>query len=220
MESTHRAFMRLLLVSLGMLVRRAPAQRQGEVRQLSRRLETVVEEMCGAARSSATERQACIDAKRFQHALSESGSWLSPDATDPWQVLEGEALRRHPDPLGALQRGEVPAVMLRGFVPRAELDHILARMAQLVVRIFTCRFPTTISKDVFAKRKTRMHRIISNDSHCVELNKQSSVAALAWPHWCTLLVHLEHDCTLVGAAANTAECAALRAGHPLSLIHI
>ena len=61
------------------------------------------------------ERQACEDAERLQNALTEVGehSRVSHRADEAWEPLEGTALLAHPDPLGALQRGEVPAIVLR-----------------------------------------------------------------------------------------------------------
>ena len=53
----------------------------------------------------------------------------------PWEPLEGNRLRSHPDPLGALQRGEVPALLLRGFVPASELAHATTRMQLAAVRM-------------------------------------------------------------------------------------
>ena len=182
-------------------------------------LKGAVERMCHASRSRSDERQACIDAARFKQALAEAGQRLSPVAEDPWRVLEGEALRRHPDPLGALQRGEVPAIMLRRFVPEDELRAMLTRMAQMTMRIFTCRFSANVSAtDLIAGgTKTRSLRRDSNDSVCVALNQAAFTASLSWPHWCTLLANVEHDCAQLAATGNAAydvpECRALSEGH-------
>ena len=51
-----------------------------------------------------------------------------------WRPLEGAALAQHDDPLGALQRGEVPALILRGLVPPAELRGLLRRTARFARR--------------------------------------------------------------------------------------
>ena len=101
-------------------------------------LKATVKRMCSASRTqNATSQQACVDASRFQKALGEAGRQLSVADDEPWPVLEGDALLRHPDPLGALQRGEVPAVMLRKFVPADELRHMLSKkVAQLTKVIF------------------------------------------------------------------------------------
>lgn len=50
-------------------------------------------------------------------------------------ALEGKPLRSHPDPLGALQRGEVPALVLRGFLPASELAHAATRMQLAAVQL-------------------------------------------------------------------------------------
>lgn len=174
--------------------------------------------MCDGARTAhADGKQACADATRFEGALSESGRRLSPAEADPWPVLEGEALRQHPDPLGALQRGEVPALMLRSFVPRGDLRTMLTRMAQLTVRMFACRFSVNVSATDLL-RKSRALRRDSNDSFCLALNRHAAAAQLSWPHWCTLLANVEHDCAQQLAAADgdeLPECAALRARHPV-----
>ena len=184
--------------------------------QVLTQLKTIIPRMCDATRSKPIELQACADSKRFQSALQESGHRLSPAESDPWDVLEGEALRRHPDPLGALQRGEVPAVMLRGFLPEDELRMMRTRMAQLTVRIFACRYSANINGSVFANgRSARAVRKISNESVCVDLNKRSADADLAWPHWCTLLAHVEHDCEHRPELAEVSECVALRSRHPV-----
>ena len=194
--------------------------------ELATQLQSAVQRMCGAGRKRPAEKQACLDATRFQRAAAEWGSRLSPAADDPWQVLEGKALRRHPDPLGALQRGEVPALMLRGFVPPRELERMLRRMAQMTMRIFSCRFPTNVSTRAIASiSAARAVRRVSNDSFCRELNVHSAHAMLAWPHWCALLSHVEHDCAAAVAAAKRSgardggddrpECVALRSKHPV-----
>ena len=197
------------------LLRLASGQKVGAQEVLAE-LNSVIPRMCDAARSTPTELQACADATRFQSALREAGQRLSPADTDAWSVLEGEELRRHPDPLGALQRGEVPAVMLRRFLPENELRTMLTRMAQLTVRIFACRYSENINGSVFAKGKSaRAVRKISNESVCVDLNRRSADAELAWPHWCTLLAHVEHDCDLRPDLAEMTECVALRSHHPV-----
>ena len=181
--------------------------------QLATQLHPVVERLCDASRTTEDSRQACMDVARFHRALGESGHLTSSDG---WQVLEGEALRQHADPLGALQRGEVPAVMLRRFVPPDELRRMLTRMAQMTVRFFTCRFGSNISAAVAtSNRASRAARIKSNDDTCLELNRISATASLAWPHWCTLLSHVEHDCMHLGQAADSPECLALRSRHPV-----
>lgn len=179
-------------------------------------LTTIVKRMCDESRATPSDVQACTDAMRFQSALAESGHRLSPPEADPWGVLEGEALRRHQDPLGALQRGEVPAIMLRGFLPEDELHIMLTRMAQLTVRIFACRYSENITGAAFsAGGSARALRKISNDTDCLDLNRRSATADLAWPHWCTLLAHVEHDCNHRAEVARVPECVLLRSHHPV-----
>ena len=72
---------------------------------------------------------------------------------------------------------------------------MLSRMAQTTLRIFSCRFPANLDPSkVRTVRGARELRVDSNDSYCRELNSHSSQAALAWPHWCTLLTNVAHDC--------------------------
>ena len=173
-----------------------------------------VERLCSS--NTPESMQGCNDARRFQTALAESGRRLSPAEDEPWDVLEGDALKAHSDPLGALQRGEVPAIALRSFVPNSELSRMLSRMAQMTMRIFSCRFPTTIDPNAARSLKlARSYRISSNDSYCAELNRHAGAGALAWPHWCTLLVNVAHDCENINFATEPPECKALRQNHPV-----
>ena len=187
------------------------------IRSLATQLTSVVERMCASTRATPYEKQACIDASRFQAALNEAGHRLSPAEDDPWRVLEGDALKRHPDPLGALQRGEVPAVMLRRFVPAEELDKMLSRMAAMTVRMFTCRFRAdNVTAGAFrSAKRMRALRITSNDSVCVALNRHAQTATLTWPHWCALLSHVEHDCATAGAGRRVPECGLFSSNHPV-----
>ena len=183
--------------------------------ELATQLHPVVERLCDVSRTTEDSRQACMDVSRFHRTLAESGH-ITASSNDGWRVLEGDALRQHSDPLGALQRGEVPAVMLRGFVPPDELRRMLTRMAQMTTRFFTCRFGANISAATATSNKAmRAARISSKDDTCIELNRISSTASLAWPHWCTLLSHVEHDCAQLGEAADAPECLALRSRHPV-----
>jgi diketogulonate reductase-like aldo/keto reductase len=52
------------------------------------------------------------------------------ERTDRWAPLEGEALERHADPLGALYAGEVPALIFRRLVRPKALEQMLERIAQ------------------------------------------------------------------------------------------
>lgn len=180
-----------------------------------------VDALCSRDRNSPRERQACTDAKRFIEALLDSGRRLAPNYDDPWQVLEGQALRLHPDPLGALQRGEVPAIALRRFVSDKELSGMLSRMAQLTMKMFTCRYPVNIDlKTALATGKLRKMKINSNETICKQLNEHTGAAKLGWPNWCTLLANAAHDCeyerlSSSGAQAASPECTALRSGHPV-----
>ena len=185
--------------------------------QLRKRLGLAIERIC-----QAKQLQACKDARRFETALAESGHRLVPDDQQSWSVLEGEALKRPSDPLGALQRGEIPAIALRKFVPGHELRHMQSRMAQMTLRIFSCRFPVNMDpKAVRSVRSAREHRITSNDSHCAELNRHTSQAALTWAHWCTLLTNVAHDCNRsiayqqIEKHNQLPECQAFFAGHPV-----
>ena len=92
---------------------------------------------------AASERLACRNAsswecdatQRFRRAVTEYGpdATLVHDARTPWVPIEGrsgvEIRRKHPDPLGALQRGEVPAIILRGAVPPADVQRMAVRLA-------------------------------------------------------------------------------------------
>ena len=72
----------------------------------------------------------CGVARDLGHSLVEMGEALMVPSGKRWEPLDGvDALREHPDPLGALQRGEVPALVLRGAVPSAALRRLRARMA-------------------------------------------------------------------------------------------
>ena len=51
-----------------------------------------------------------------------------------WAPLEGSELKDHPDPLGALQRNEVPALILRGLVPEVGMHQMRHRVASMAVR--------------------------------------------------------------------------------------
>ena len=99
------------------------------------------DELCDSAgtgtKKDATKRDVtCRHGLRFKRALAEAGSRLTHlQPGERWEPLEGEALRRHPDPMGALQRGEVPALMVRGLIPKAELTRMLDRMAAFAQRL-------------------------------------------------------------------------------------
>jgi hypothetical protein len=184
------------------------------VNSLVAQLNQTVKKMCDV--ETVNMKQACQDATRFQKALGEAGTFLVPPESDPWQILEGEALKRHPDPLGALQRGEVPALMLRRFVPREELDHMLSRMAQMAIGIFNCRFPSmTKSNFTLTLSASRQRRVISNSSYCVKLNSLSSLAILSWPHWCAFLTHLGGPECILPHRRTSPECIARQDDHPV-----
>lgn len=84
------------------------------------------------ASDDASCSQQCKAAKAYEVALQESGQRLVIPSNAPWLPIEGtsaaDILRQHPDPLGALQRAEVPYVMLRGAVPPPALNEMAARM--------------------------------------------------------------------------------------------
>lgn len=201
------------------------ASRDVHVEDVRAAISSAITRLCDGSRSgTADQQQACLDAQRFAKALDESGHRLSPKEEDAWAVLEGDALKRHPDPLGALQRGEVPAIALRHFIPDSELSHMLSRMAQMTLRIFSCRFPANLDPSkVRTVRGARELRVDSNDSYCRELNSHSSQAALAWPHWCTLLTNVAHDCERRAGeggsgsreAVSRPECEAFSKRHPV-----
>lgn len=144
--------------------------------------------------------------------MGQPGMRIVPPQAAAWEMLEGEALRRHPDPLGALQRGDVPGLMLRRFVPQSEVDRMLSRMAQMTVKVFTCRFPANTSALDVRGRKKRP--VLSTDPHCQELNSLGGTAGLTWVHWCALLTNVRYDCERAGRS-DTPECMALRTDHPV-----
>ena len=87
--------------------------------------------------------------------------------------------------------------MLRGFLPRSELDHLLSRMAQLTVRIFSCRFPANVTKsNMKSTRAARSLRVNNNsDPFCRELNELSGMqrgqhAAVAY-YWALVVLFIE-----------------------------
>ena len=180
--------------------------------QILGELDATVELLCSAARQGPTAAQRCADAKRFRNAMAAPGTRLIPPVARPWRVLEGDELRSHHDPLGALQRGEVPAIMLRGFLPRNEVDHVLARMEQVALQIYGCRFPTNASWRDIRRRTSRP--VLSTDPECVELNRLGSMANLIWPHWCTLVAHAHDDCDQ-SSGRDTPVCKSIRTNHPL-----
>ena len=193
------------------------------VAHLQKRIGSAIAQICSPIPSASPARmQACQDARRFEAALAESGHRLMAEDHESWRVLEGDALKHHLDPLGALQRGEVPAIALRQFVPAGELAHMQSRMAQMTLKIFSCRFPVNMDpRAVRSVRSAREHRITSNDSYCAELNRHTGQAALTWAHWCTLLTNVAHDCNRLrtagraGGQAWPPECEAFFSGHPV-----
>ena len=170
-------------------------------------------EQCAKGRAATADAaQRCADAQRFRNAIAAPGTRLTPPSARPWRVLEGDALRSYDDPLGALQRGEVPAIMLRGFLPRNEVKHVLARMEQVALQIYGCRFPTNTSwRDI---RRRVVRPALSTDPECVELNRLGGMANLIWPHWCTLVAHAHDDCAADGGR-DSAVCEGIRTNHPL-----
>jgi len=90
-------------------------------------------------------------------------------------------------------------------------------MARTTMRIFSCRFPLNVSGRALVQGRSRALRIHSNDSDCLQLNQHAGTALLAWPHWCTLLSHAEHDCAqaLQPGASERPECLAMRSRHPV-----
>lgn len=144
------------------------------------------------------KRQACEDTERLQDALAEMGarSRLTHRADEAWEPLEGAALLAHPDPLGALQRGEVPALMLRGLVPPNELQHMLTRMAELGQRRYDCG-TGRLSRD------SEQCSVFHGDQSFINSRKK----------WCTLLSNLEYDCSRNATAG--ARCGEL-IGHNFS----
>ncbi len=128
------------------------------------------------------ERQACEDAERLQNALAEVGarSRVTHRADEAWEPLEGAALLAHPDPLGALQRGEVPALVLRGLVPPDELRHMLTRMAEFGQRRYDC-----------ARSANGLER---TSPQCALFFRGDMSFLNSRKHWCTLLSNLAYDC--------------------------
>ena len=66
--------------------------------------------------------------------------------------------------------------MLRGFLPRNEVSHVLARMEHMALQIFACRFPMN-SSWINIRRRTQQP-VLSTDPECVELNRLGSMASL------------------------------------------
>jgi hypothetical protein len=73
----------------------------------------------------------CRAVNALRRALPEMGTRLVVPPGDDWRPLQGTAAelrKQHPDPLAALQRGEVPAIVLRNAVPPSELPAMAHRM--------------------------------------------------------------------------------------------
>jgi len=213
-SSSRRTFwQRSALLTLFILLPLATSE-EHSVRQLSEKLDGVVSQLCTSPPSAEgrDQQQRCSDAKRFQEALQQSGIRLSPRVSEPWNVLEGEALRQHPDPLGALQRGEVPALMLRKFVPEAEVDRMLSRMAQVALHMFSCRFPANVTAASIRRHLVKPR--VSNDPQCIELNSLNSASGLQWSHWCALLTNTQEQCNWAWKQ-ELPECKAVRDNHAL-----
>lgn len=104
--------------------------------------------MCGHFFGDDLNNWQCSEMRRVRQAMVEmSEVGLGPDgpherptdetAAEPlpmpqaklWAPLEGQALSSHPDPLGALQRGEVPALVIRGLLGKEDLQAMYTRMA-------------------------------------------------------------------------------------------
>lgn len=186
------------------------------VRRLSEQLEGVVAQLCSGSpsASSADSQQSCMDARRFRSALGQAGSQLIPSKRVPWDVLEGEALRQHADPLGALQRGEVPALMLRHHVHAREVDRMLSRMAQMALQLFACRFP--INATAASIRRHQVKLVGSTTPACAELNALAATANIQWSHWCALVMATQQACSQARPDGEARpECEALRANHPI-----
>lgn len=106
--------------------------------ELQRTLNESVRAHCSNVVASTTAWAACDEIARLQAALRDQALARGPEPsaapTSTWLPLEGAVLANHPDPLGALQRGEVPALILRGLVPQAHLDAQLLQLARWASR--------------------------------------------------------------------------------------
>ena len=92
---------------------------------------TKLRRLRGAARRAAFEHEisvaGCRAARMLRQAVDEMGNRLVVDAGDgAWKPLEGSSpaaiLAQNPDPLAALQRGEIPAIVLRNAAARNRRD--------------------------------------------------------------------------------------------------
>lgn len=67
----------------------------------------------------------CRASRRLRRSLDEMGPRLIVPPTTLWQPIEGrsaeEILAKNPDPFGALQRGEVPAIILRNAMTQSSI---------------------------------------------------------------------------------------------------
>lgn len=151
----------------------------------------------GAKKDAARREVTCQHGLRFKRALAEVAdsrlTHLRPG--EVWEPLEGEALRRHPDPMGALQRGEVPALMVRGLIPKAELARMLDRMAAFAQRLhengtavfnharlvpkkgMLCPMVKHLAYDCRGAAECAAARNVSLQRHCVRLQKGDRSAA-------------------------------------------
>ena len=93
---------------------------------------------CSGRALDPSKHVACASARRLQAALSDAASVATRHhqhhrPRHEWAPLEGrsvdELLRKHPDPLGALQRGDVPALILRGVLGTSDLRSLRQRLA-------------------------------------------------------------------------------------------
>ena len=150
----------------------------------------------GTKKDAAKRDVTCRHGLRFKRALAEAGSRLTHlRPGERWEPLEGEALRRHPDPMGALQRGEVPALMVRGLIPQAELTRMLDRMAAFAQRLhengttvfnqarmvprkgMLCPMVKHLAYDCRGEPECAAARNVSLQRHCVRLQKGDRSAA-------------------------------------------
>ena len=149
-------------------------------------------------------RQGCSDARRLVQALDELGKNASlshvpggPNASlagqlpvSSWVPLEGDALRRHRDPLGALQRGEVPAIILRSFVPHDELQELLERMQRNALQL------TEGCELVDTGQGGAASRAAVADPFSSTLKCKKNGEAQPSVQWCAILWDLIHDCNV------------------------
>ena len=99
-------------------------------------VDAIYERMCSAFRGEARQGEKsdwqCAELVQMRRSLAQMGRSRVPPHR-MWQPLEGSStediLRQNSDPLGALQRGEIPAIIVRAVLPPAKLRALLLRIS-------------------------------------------------------------------------------------------